>query len=71
MVATIGAAVGRELLPHIWATKLKQNGALSSKIMLRSLWNSSGRAQGDPGHTKNDTFGSEPWAPIFASNLAP
>ena len=71
MVAIIGAAVGRELVRHIWTTKLKQNGALSPKKMLRSLWNSTGRAQGDLGHTKNDTFGSEPWAPNFASNLVP
>ena len=35
------------------------------------LWNSFGRAQSDPGRLENDTFGSEPWAPIFASNLAP
>ena len=60
-------------------------GAGSSQEQLRSspgaarsslgeageLWNSFGRAQGDPAHLQNDTFGSEPWAPNFASNLAP
>ena len=71
MVAIIAAVVGRELVRHTWTTKLKQNGALNPKKMLRSLWNSTGRAQGDPGHLENDSFASEPRAPNFASNLAP
>ena len=71
MVAIIGAAVASELVPQGSATKLKQNDALSPKKMLRSLWNSTGRAQGDPGHLENDSFGSGRWAPNFASNLAP
>ena len=45
--------------------------ARSSPGEAGELWNSSGRAQGDPGHLEHDTFGSEPWAPNFASNLAP
>ena len=53
------------------AAQEQPRAAESSPEQPGELWNSSGRAQGDPGHLENDTFGSEPWAPIFASNLAP
>ena len=53
------------------AARSSPGAAQSSPEQPGELWNSSGRAQGAPGRLENDTFGSEPWAPIFASNLAP
>ena len=43
------------------AARSSPGAAESSPEQPGELWNSSGRAQGDPGHVENDTFGSEPW----------
>ena len=47
------------------AARSSPGAAESSPEQPGELWNSSGRAQGDPGHLENDTFGSEPWGANF------
>ena len=53
------------------SSRSSPGAAESSPEQPGEFWNSSGRALGDPGHLENDSFGSEPWAPNFASNLVP
>ena len=47
------------------AARSSPGAAESSPEQPGELWNSSGRAQGNPGHLENDTFGSEPWGANF------